>query len=249
MELNLTTFILEVVNFLVLIWILKRLFFAPIKKAIETRRTEIKKSLDDAEGTRAAALKLREQYENRLKDWEREKTAKVEDLKKELDLERDTRVKEIGVEVVKERERLKAQEEKAKKEIIERQERDAISQSLAFLSKLLAGIASKDVEASIIRVFLEKLKNETETQKLLFRDHDGKASRLVSVRSAFPMTDDEHSSLLKGLSTVLKDSPQTTFDVDHSLIAGVEVSVGSVVLRANLRDELKYFSMVNHDGI
>ena len=38
------------------------------------------------------------------------------------------------------------------------------------------------------------------------------------------------------------------FAVDRNLLAGLEIMVGSYVLRANLRDELEYFSaMRNHE--
>ena len=73
MELSLTTFILEIVNFLVLVWILKRLFFAPVKKVIEERKAAVAKTLKDAQETKTQAEALKVQYEGRLKEWEGEK--------------------------------------------------------------------------------------------------------------------------------------------------------------------------------
>lgn len=42
MELSWTTFSLELINFLILIWILKRFLYAPIQKTILERKKECK---------------------------------------------------------------------------------------------------------------------------------------------------------------------------------------------------------------
>ena len=55
MELTWTTFLLEVINFLVLVWLLKRLFYAPVMRAIAARRAAVEKTLADAEATKREA--------------------------------------------------------------------------------------------------------------------------------------------------------------------------------------------------
>jgi len=247
-ELSLTTFILETVNFLILVWILKRLFFSPIKKTIESRRLAIKKSLDDAKSTRADADHLRIQYENRLKDWERERGLKFEELKKELDLERDRRLKEVDKAAIKERERLQVQDEKMRQETRTRQEREAISQSLVFLSKLLSGFASKDLEASIVKGFLNDLEHDSRAQSLLSSEK-GLPDRMITIHSAFPLAESERSQILGKLTQNIREREQAKLSVDSALVAGIEVTIGSTVLRANLRDELSYFSQIGRDGV
>ena len=48
MEFNLSTFILEIINFLILIWILQRLFYKPLLEVIAKRKQFIDQSLADA---------------------------------------------------------------------------------------------------------------------------------------------------------------------------------------------------------
>ena len=48
MEFNLSTFILEIINFLILIWILQRLFYKPLLEIIAKRKQFIDQSLADA---------------------------------------------------------------------------------------------------------------------------------------------------------------------------------------------------------
>ncbi len=66
MELNWSTLLLEIVNFLVLVWILKRFLYRPVLQVIEERRSRHRGDPD--RGTAAPGRRpsrLRGQYENR----------------------------------------------------------------------------------------------------------------------------------------------------------------------------------------
>lgn len=240
MELSLTTFILEIINFLVLIWILKRLFLTPIKNMIESRRLEIQKTLKEATETQTQAQALQTQYEARLKDWEEERVAKLADLKKEMDQEREKRRQKILSESAQEQERLKTQNEKTRQEAQKRQEQDAISQSLKFLTKMLSPFSSKEIESQIIHKFSKELMN----QKLMKATTD----QSLLIRSAFPLTETETTELKKALDSYLQGkSPALHYETDPNLVAGLELIMGDTVFRANLRDELKFFSKAGQD--
>ena len=58
MELNWSTFILEIINFLVLIWILKRFLYKPVLDVIARRRAGIEKTLSDAREMRHKGLSV-----------------------------------------------------------------------------------------------------------------------------------------------------------------------------------------------
>ena len=71
----LSTFIFEIINFLILIWILQRLFYKPLLAVIDKRKQHIDQSLADAKKLHQEADELRSLYENRQKLWMQEKKA------------------------------------------------------------------------------------------------------------------------------------------------------------------------------
>ena len=66
MELSWSSMLLEMINFLVLVWILKHFFYAPIQQIILKRQTEIQADLDKACQLKKEAGALQKSYENRL---------------------------------------------------------------------------------------------------------------------------------------------------------------------------------------
>ncbi|MGA8005319.1 MAG: ATP synthase F0 subunit B, partial [Burkholderiales bacterium] len=73
MQLDLTSFVLELINFAVLVWILHRFLYKPVLAAIDRRRAAVEKSLAQAKTARDEAAALKDQVEERLASWERER--------------------------------------------------------------------------------------------------------------------------------------------------------------------------------
>lgn len=240
MEFNLTTFILEMVNFLALVWILQRLFYAPVKRGLEERKKAVQKTLEDAETAKREAAELQAKYGNRLKDWEREKAGKQEAFRKEMEAQKDRELAQVRASVEQERGKLKAQEEKRLAELFENNEREALRQSAAFASRLLSQLATPETELRILDLALGRLSDKDEAQRL--RAGVGSQAPALTVRSAYPLPGAKAQELCHALHQALRWNGPVQFVQDPGLLAGLEIDLGPVVFRANLRDELKYFS-------
>ena len=217
MELSLTTFILEMINFLVLVWILKRLFFAPVKRVIEERKAAVAKILKDAQDTKSQANQLRVQYEGRLREWEAVKAKSQGELDKSLSEEKEKRLKQIEASLTSEREKVRAQEDRKAAEMRDRLERDAIKQSLEFASRLLRGLASPELEERIIRLALDRLHGLRETDRGMLGNKD----RACVVRTAFELSNGQKEGIRNAIKTEVGADCGAEFLTDTSLLAGI----------------------------
>ena len=248
MELSWTTFILEIINFLVLVWVLKRLFYAPVKRAITERRAAVEKTLRDAESSKREAQDLQSRYEGRLREWEMEKERQKEEFRKELGEERTKQLKLTETLVAEKREKAKAQQEKKDAERRMTEEREAMKQALEFTSRVLKDVSCPELEQKIVDLVTKQL-SSTEKEGLPSAaagswDHGA----TVRVRSAYSLTVPQRDTLTTVLKRKFGTEAPIEFGLDPNLLAGLEIMVGSYVLRANLRDELQYFSaMRNHE--
>jgi F-type H+-transporting ATPase subunit b len=246
-ELSWTTFILEAINFLVLVWLLKRLFYVPVKRAIAERRAAVQKTLQDAEKARREAEDLKSKYEGRLQEWEREKERQREEFRTELNDEKTRQLKLIENSLKMEREKAEAREQKQAAERRANEEKQAIKQALEFTSRLLGDLASQELEGKIVDLTVEHIASGADRLPTTFGPQSGD-SHSVTVRSAYPLTESRQNALAATLKQRLGDNLPITFNVDQRLLAGLEIAIGSYVLRANLRDELEYFSSEkNHE--
>jgi F-type H+-transporting ATPase subunit b len=142
-ELNWTTFILELVNFVVLIWILNRFLYRPVMNVIAQRKAAIQKTLLEAETARSGAQALQSQYENRLTEWQQEREKARAQLRDEIRAERNRLLEDLRVELDQEREKAAAVEQRRLKDFAQQAEATAIALGGTFVSRLLSRLGGR----------------------------------------------------------------------------------------------------------
>jgi F-type H+-transporting ATPase subunit b len=95
LELSWSTILLEIINFLVLVWILKRFLYKPVLAVIARRRAGIEDRLAETQRLHDEADALKAEYENRLSDWDHERRQARDALTQELDAERARQLAEL----------------------------------------------------------------------------------------------------------------------------------------------------------
>ena len=246
MELSWSTFLLEIINFLVLVWILKRFLYKPVLEVIARRRAGIEKTLSDAETLRKEAQTLREQYEQRLQRWEDERRQGRAQLEGELEKERTRRMQELDRLLADEREKAKTIEQRELAEALRHNEETALAQGARFASRLLSYASGPELEKRLFEMLLEELSTLSGERREALRSGVHAPVDDVVVTSAFPLTDAERTRLAQALTTALEVDLKPRYEEDPALLAGVCIYIGSWTLSANLRDELKGFALLDH---
>lgn len=248
MQFNWSTFFIEIINFLILLWVLKRLFYAPITRVISQRRQEIQDSLDKAEQLKREAQELETKYQNRLQYWEGEKEEKRKILDQEMGDLKNQRLEALKETLVKEKEKMMSLERHRIQKQIESNLRESLSLAGQFSAKFLKTFADKELEEKVVSVFIEVLPHlpKEQFQKLELEFSAKKISILVE--SAYPLNKKQGQIILNHFSNIFdKKKIDVTFDHNPNLLAGLCVTIGSMVLQANLQDELKFFTEVFHE--
>lgn len=241
MELDWSTFLLEIINVLVLVWLLKRFLYLPVLTVIEERKAAIAKTVADAQRLRDEAKAQQEQSEQRLVAWEQEKDHARRQLQEEIAAERQRRLDALQVDLAKERQQASVREAQRSKELVRQAEAAAILQGAQFSSTLLSRLAGPELEARLIDAALEDL------SRLPPRQLEAIKSALSTdthawVTTAYPLEGASRDRLLKVIEGLLGRMSVWEFVEDRKLLAGLRVSLGGWVLRANLEDELKFFA-------
>ena len=240
MELDWTTFILEIVNFLVLVWILKHFLYRPVLAVIARRRAQIEEALSEARDTRQQADTLKEQFEGRLAGWETERETAHAKLLEEVAVERQHLMTAVAKAMDEERAKRKAIEERQQQEWLRAAAEQGVAQGQAFATRLLQRLAGPELEAGLFGLLLQELGQLPEQQHTDLIASAGPGSRL-KVLSAYPLSAQQRSELTSALQTLLGQQIPAEFDEQAELVAGFLITLGPWVMHVNLRDELRFF--------
>jgi F-type H+-transporting ATPase subunit b len=246
-ELNWTTIVLEIVNFLVLVWILKRFLYRPVLRVIEERRAGIEATLTEAKHRQDEAEKLRSQYENRLAEWQQAKQQAREAMRREIQQQREQAMQELEESLGAEREKAKVIDQRRVRELEEGRERTALALGARFAARLLEGLSGPELEGRILGLICTELAQLPDGRRSALRRAAANGGTAIRVESAHTLSAGQREQLRQALCGLLGGELSCSFVEDPALIAGLRVSVGDWSLGANLRDELEGFSDQAHE--
>lgn len=247
MQFDWTTFILEVLNFLVLVWILKRLFYKPVLGVLDARQAKVQAELDQAAKAQAEGDALKQQYAERLDQWQQEKAQLRAQLETELNQQRSAGLGRLRAE-------LAADEAKAHMrntaQLAEREaalRREADSSAYANAGKLLQRLATPALTEHIAAIMIEDLANLPPAQQQLLLDAVQSSGAEISaeVVSAHPLSATTQEAISAALTQAAGCTVKLATRTDPGLIAGLRIAVGACLLHANLAEELNFFQRQN----
>jgi len=244
MEFDWTTFALEALNFLVLLWILKRLFYRPVLAAIDARQSRITAELEQAKQAQQEGQSLREQYEQRLAAWEQERQRLRQQLDEELAQQRIAGAERIRQELLDESTKARARADAAAAVRDAELRRQALDSAYAAAAAMLQRLASPNLTQAIVGMLMDDLAALPPERLQSLRDaaRAMEAGSRVQIQSAHPLD----APTLQRLQAALSQAAGCALapveaDIAPGLIAGVRVAVGQCLLHANLADELAAF--------
>jgi F-type H+-transporting ATPase subunit b len=246
-EFTWTTFVFEIINFVILVWILKHYFYTPVLNVIARRRDEIQQTLDKARDIHTRAEETQQRYESRLAEWEAEKRVQQEQLHDQLDEERRRQMEALQTSLEEQRKKAQVTEQRRLSDLAREQEARAIEQAAHFAARLLERISGPELETRLVELVGDDLAELSGEQLEALRAAMQAETEPLVVSSAYELPQTLRDRLQAALGTALgEQAVQCRFRREPDLLAGLRISVGPWVLRANLRDELQFFAESGH---
>jgi F-type H+-transporting ATPase subunit b len=214
----------QVVNFLVLVWLLKRFLYKPILDAIDSREKRIAGAIADAESKKAEAKKEQDDFNNKNKAFEEQRSALFSKVEGEAKTERDG----LLTSARKDAENLRATQAKAlcddQTRLSVEITRLATMEVMGIARKALEDLATTSLEAQVEGVFVRRLRDMQGDSKQLMGNALKSAGGSGVVRSAFDLSDEQKTSIQKALNESFSAEIHVGFEVDTKLVCGIELT-------------------------
>ena len=216
----------QIVNFLILVWLLKHFLYKPILDAIDAREKRIAAEHADADSKRNEAEKERTDFENKNKAFDEQKSALLDKATTEAKAERERLIGEA---------RKDADSVRATQAAALKSDQVRLGSEITILAeKEVFGIARKTL-ADLATVSLEERIGEVFTRRL--RELDPKAKALIGaalknsagpaqVRSAFDLPAEQKAAIQNALNETFSSEVRVSFGTSEAGICGIELMAG-----------------------
>jgi F-type H+-transporting ATPase subunit b len=227
---NWFTFSAQILNFLLLLFLLKRFLYKPILRAMQEREKKIAVRMTEAETARQEALTLSGELEKEKESLRKTKERIVAEAGAEVRLWKETALERARREIDTLRRAWMDSVEAEKERFLKQLQTQVARQVIGISGKVLKDLANGDLETRVIDVFLEKVKVD-------WSEIEGKsfeAPNRVLVRSGFELKEDMKNRVRRGLEDLLPGKEAIDFTLDLEIGFGVQLVTGDWKVEWNL---------------
>jgi len=222
---NWLTVAAQIVNFLILVWLLKKLLYERIIKAMDAREAKIASRLTDAAEQKTQAESEAEGLRRKQAELDANREEMLAKAKADAEAHRAELVKQARAEAealqARWRESIERQQAAFRQDLRER----ATKQTFAVARRTLADLAGAELEARILDVFLERLAALPADQwaALAPPPADEEQPRVLVVRSVFELPDDRRQRLEGLVRDHMADGVELRFETAFDPVCGIEL--------------------------
>ena len=213
----------QIVNFVVLVWLLKRFLYKPILNAIDEREKRIAAELANAALEMSQARTESEELARKNEEFDRQRASLLSRATDEAKVERQRLLEEAAAaaDAVKaRRQKSLRDEERALQEAITRRTQEEV---FAIARKTLADLASASLAERLGEVFTRRLLEMDGPARTHLAEAIRGSHEPALIRTAFDLPEKQRAALQDALNETLSAEVHVRFETAPQLISGIEL--------------------------
>lgn len=215
----------QALNFVILIWLMKRFLYKPVLRAIDAREKRIAAELAAADEKKAEALKERDAFRQKNEEFDRKRdelwnrtTEEAKDERRRLAEEARTAADAMSA---KWKDMLRDDVHNLNHAVRVRTQQEVF----AIARKALSDLASTSLEERLGDVFIRRLREMDGRDKAGLAKALETASGPAVVRSAFDLPAEQREAIQQALNETVPAEIRVRFETAPDVVGGIELTV------------------------
>lgn len=238
MNIDIFTLTAQIVNFLVLIFILNKLLYKPLIKMMKDRREYIKNSIDNADNKLQEAERIRNEYEEELKKIENYKKEKIEKIDEELFDYKNNEIVKIKEDLEIKKNEFINQLESEKNNILDKLVKHFCFNTKDLLNDIFFSISNNSLNNAILKKFITEITNlSIENIDKINRSNNG----IVEFYSGFELSQEDKTLIKESFDKCGIKYMDINFITDNEIIFGNKISVNGLTINSSIQNIIEQF--------
>jgi F-type H+-transporting ATPase subunit b len=214
----------QALNFLILVWLLKRFLYTPILDAIDAREKRIAAELADAAAKKAEAQRDRDDFQHKNEEFDQQRAALLTKATDEANAERqrllDEARKAADALSAKRQDALRTDARNLNQAIRRQTQREVF----AIARKALTDLATVSLEERLGEVFTRRLRELDGPSKATLGQALETSTDPAVVRSTFALPPEQQAAIQNALNETFSADVRVRFDTAPELVSGIELT-------------------------
>lgn len=235
MEISIFEIVAQIINFFLLLFILNKLFYGPVLKAMEDRRVRIFKAEKEADEKMKQAEILIKDYDKKILRVENKRKSIIDSYRAEALEEKDNLLKEYKEEAKTKRELYLNEVEEEKDYFIKRLRKELGKNAVEIASKILSTISSKELEDEVFKSFISDLKllGESIPDKEILNQESQ-----INLYSSTALSEKQKNEIEDALKESISNVEGISYKQKEDLILGYELNLETYTIHNSIKTYL-----------
>lgn len=229
----------QILNFLILVVLLKRFLYAPVVSAMAAREKRIVDRLEEAATREGQARERESELQERLAQVDAQREEMIALMREEVAEQRERMMGELREEVARQRSRWQDEDAREREELAGRLRGELARSVLDVARRVLADLADESLERRVVAAFVRRVAELAPAKRRALAE----ARETLTVSSGVALDDDQRDAL----GRVLRDGggqgtergwPGVNWVQDEALGCGIRVRAEGVELAWSIDDYL-----------
>jgi F-type H+-transporting ATPase subunit b len=225
----------QIINFLILVALLKHFLYDRIIQAMDRREEKIRSRLQEAEDERKRAHEEAESYRRKNGELQNSQERILDEAREAADRKFKELTRKAREDVNTTRLRWQKSIEKEKNSFLQDLKRMTVQEVYAISRKVLKDLADTEFEERMVDMFLSRFRHlEKEKKDTILKSI--KEEHKVVVRSGLELSPDSRLKITEMLQGEVPDKTEITYETDHQVIMGIELKSHGEKVVWSIRD-------------
>jgi F-type H+-transporting ATPase subunit b len=239
----------QALNFVVLVWLMKRFLYQPVLDAIDLREKRIAAALADADAKQRQAGAQRDEFQRLTDELEQQRAALLGQATQDAEAERQRLVgaaKSAADALSTQRQQALRSDARQLNQALARRTQQQV---MSIARKTLADLADAALDERIAEVFLRRLRALDGAARHSIAHAIETAPGAAVVRSAFELPAPQRAAILVAVNQTLSTDIRLRFETDPDLVAGIELRANGQKLAWSIGDYLDTLQQRVDEGV
>jgi F-type H+-transporting ATPase subunit b len=229
MQIDWFTVVAQIVNFLILVWLLQHFLYRPIVRAMDRREQRIADRLNEARDREDEAEKARNRFEEERKELDSQREEILDNARQEADQVRQNLETDAREQAQAKQDEWLKQVEQRRQDFLSDLRQRAAEHFSALARRVLSDLADEQLEDRIATVFLRKIEEIDPDLRQQILKAARRDERKISVESAFELSSGRRAAITRTLREALGDEEiEVDYTPSEALTAGIRLKAGNV---------------------
>lgn len=237
MQIDWFTFFAQIINFLILLWLLRKFLYGPLLNVMKNREEKISSRLEEARSKLEEAEDKSTEYQKKLNELEKQKSTWLEEAKEEAESVKLELMQEARNEVEKVRSKWMKAVEREKMMFLEELEEQSFQKIIGIVEHMVSDLADRSLEKQAINRFINRIKGMSDEERKQMID--AVDANHLEIATAFPTEEEDRKQIDATISQLLDSEKGCRYTHDPELGFGIEMRSNGWKIGWNMKGYLE----------